>query len=398
MIIKTKVTTFYLRIFLYALSAILLSGNGGRTAETVSNASADSIILFIGDGMGWEHRKAARWITSGPKGSLAMDDMPAKGWSRTSAADGSITDSAAAATAMATGAKTYNRVIGLKTDFSLVPTILEDAKRLGKSVGLVTTTQITHATPAAFAAHVKDRGMMTDIARQLLTAGVDVLLGGGEDEFLPAAVSGCHPHKGARSDGRNLIEEAIAAGYTYVCDPSAFNSAEPSAVKRLLGLFADGGMQRPFSPALPAMTRKALDILSKNSRGFFLMVESGQIDWASHDNDAANAISDTVELDQAVRVAKTYAAAADNTLIIVTADHETGGMQISLAASGSSKEDGPFPLPDGRYFYVNWSTRDHTGVDVPLTAQGPASGRLNGVYENTFVYEVMAGVLNHLKK
>jgi alkaline phosphatase len=382
------------RHFFYLLIVSLVAGCGVGSTNAAVYAKADRIILFIGDGMGAEHRKAARWITTGENGSLAMDAMPASGWSRTASAGRSITDSAAAATAMATGAKTYNRVIGLNADLSFAPTILEDAKRLGKSVGLVTTTQVTHATPAAFAAHVIDRSLMTVIAKQIFTAGVDVILGGGEDEFLPSSTQGCYPQKGERTDRRNLIDEAIAVGYAYACDLSSFSSVEPSSTQRLLGLFADEGMTRPFSPSLAAMTRKAIEILSKNPRGFFLMVEGGQIDWASHANDASNAILDTVGLDEAVKVAKGYASSANNTLIIVTADHETGGMKISLSSSGSFNEDGPFNLPDGRQFYVNWSTKGHTGADVPLTSQGPSSSRFTGTYENTVIYEVMSSAFN----
>ena len=381
------------RIFFSVLMIFAVVWYGPGPAGLGNSAQAGSVILFIGDGMGREHRKAARWKTSGVGGSLSMDDMSAHGWSVTTSADGAVTDSAAAATAMATGAKTKNRVIGLKADLSFAPTILEAAKRRGKSAGLVTTTQVTHATPAAFAAHVDDRDLRTVIAGQMLTAGVDVILGGGEDEFLPATVNGCYPRKGKRSDGRNLVNEALAAGYAVVCDQASFTSIAPSSTRRLLGLFADEGMTRPFSPSLSAMTRKAIAILSKNPRGFFLMVEGGQIDWASHANDAYHAISDTAGLDEAVEAAKAYAAAAGDTLIVVTADHETGGMKTTLTSSGSAEEDGPFKLPDGRHFYVNWSTNKHTGSDVPLTAQGPGAHKLKGAYENTFIYEVMSEVL-----
>jgi len=375
-------------IFLLLVTNFVFGCSGGQDGS-VSSPSANNIILFSGDGMGAEHRKAARWAAVGETGKLAMDDMPASGLLQTHSADNVITDSAAASTAIATGVKTNNGVIGLDTNLGYLPTILEKAKKQGKRTGLVTTTQIVHATPAAFAAHVADRNLVREIADQLLIAGVDILLGGGEDEFLPASDNGCFPEAGKRDDGRNIINEAIAIGYAYVCDPGSFGLVETSSTLQLIGLFGDEGMTRPYSPSLAEMTQKAIDVLSQSSNGFFLMVEGGQIDWASHINDAKNAISDTIGLDEAVEIAKQFASKANDTLVIVTSDHETGGMVVSLSPSGLPGEDGPFSTPDGSRFYVNWSTTEHTTVDVPVTSQGPLSGRLNGVNDNAFVYEVM---------
>ncbi|MEE8391275.1 MAG: alkaline phosphatase [Anaerolineae bacterium] len=355
---------------------------------------AQSIILFIGDGMGASQRTAARWSAVGQDGALAMDAMPFGGWSHTGSADNPVTDSAAAATALATGIKTNNRVIGQDPAGNPLTTILERAKARGLSVGLVSTTQMAHATPASFASHVSDRGMMTEIARQMLAAGVDVMLGGGENEFLRTTDTGCYPQPGKRTDERNLIAEAISTGYTYVCDAAAFAAVVPTSTTRLLGLFADEGMTRPFSPSLAEMTQKAIDILSQDPDGFFLMVEGGQIDWACHANDAANAIADTIGFDEAVAAAQTYAANAGNVQIIVTADHETGAISVSLTSSGLPGEDGPFYMPDGTPFYVNWATGGHTGGDVPTTAQGPWSSLLDGTYENTHVHDVMRQALD----
>ena len=364
-------------------------GCSSDTLRPVASTNTTNIILFIGDGMGNAHRKAARWTAVGETGMLFMDDMATHGWAQTGSADNPVTDSAAAATAMSTGVKTNNGVIGMDAGLNIVFTILEEAKSRGKMVGLVTTTQVTHATPAAFAAHVRNRKLMTAIAEQMMDAAVDVILGGGEDEFLPDTETGCFPEAGERNDGRNLIDEASALGYTYVCKLADFVAVDPASTARLLGLFADEGMPRPFSPSLAEMTQKAIDILSKSSRGFFLMVEGGQIDWASHANDADNAISDTIELDDAVKVARDYVLVDHDTLVIVTADHETGGMSVSLSSSGAPGEDGPFGMPDGKEFYVNWSTSSHTAPDVPVTALGPSSEMLTGTYENTYIFDVM---------
>jgi alkaline phosphatase len=234
--------------------------------------------------MGEPHRTAARWSTAGQRGTLAMDTLPVVGWSRTASADFAVTDSAAGGTAIAAGVKTNNGVVGLDPDGNELVTILEQAKMQGKAVGLVTTTQMAHATPASFAAHVPDRLMMTEIARQMLANGVEVLLGGGEDEFLPTTATGCYPQPGKRADGRNLIEEALADGYTYVCDAAGLAAVEPGSTSRLLGLLADEQLSRPFAPSLAELTRQAIDILDQDPDGFFLMVEGGQIDTAAHNN------------------------------------------------------------------------------------------------------------------
>ena len=353
--------------------------------EPPSRSSAEAIMLFIGDGMSEAHRNAARWSAEGQDGALAMDMMPSLGWSHTASANSAVTDSAAATTALSTGVKTDNGVIGQDPAGNPLTTILEQAQAKGMAVGLVTTVQMAHATPAAFAAHVPDRNMMIEIASQMLTADVGVLLGGGEDEFLPTGVSGCYPEPGERSDGRNLTAEATSAGYTYVCDAASLAGVDPASTPKLLGLFADEGMSRPYSPSLEEMTRKAIDILSQDPDGFFLMVEGGQIDWASHVNNATNTISDTVSFDRAVAVGQTYATSTDNALIIVTADHETGGMSVNL----SSGEQGPFSMPEGTAFYVSWSSWEHSGADVPTTAQGPWADLLDETYENTYIYDVM---------
>ncbi len=356
----------------------------GRGVVPDAGDQPRAIILLIGDGMGEGQRTAARWQAVGQAGQLAMDAMPVSGWSRTGSADNPITDSAAAGTALATGVKTNNGVISLDPYSNTLTTILEHAQARGMAVGLVTTVQMAHATPAVFASHVPSRNMMTEIASQMMDHQVDVLLGGGEDEFLPAGEQGCYPEWGERVDGRDLISETVAAGTTYVCTSTAF-AAVPITTTRLLGLFADEGMTRPFSPTLAQMTQKAVDVLSQDPDGFFLMVEGGQIDWACHDNDAANAISDTIGFDEAVAVAQTYASLNPNTLVVVTGDHETGGMSVSL----SSGEDGPFYMPDSTPFYVNWTTGGHTAADVPTTAQGVFSSLLDRTDENTYIYDVM---------
>ena len=366
----------------------------GDSSSAESTPHSSNVILLIGDGMGEAQRKAAQWISTGMSEKLVMDSLPITGWSSTASLDSPITDSPASATAMATGNKTYKGRVAVDPDGNPLKTILEYAQEQGMSVGLVTTVFLSDATPASFAAHVPDRmEMRNEIAAMILEHQVDVLLGGGEDDFLPTNVEGCFPESGHREDGRNLVEEAIALGYSYMCDSAAFSDLDTSTTSKVLGLFGDEEMERPFAPSLADMTQKAIEILSKNPAGFFLMVEGGLIDWACHANDAQTAMDDTLGFDEAISVALDFAESDEETLVIVTADHETGGMSVELSSSGKPGEDGPFSMPDGKSFYVNWTTDYHTHVDVPVSAMGPGADMLSGNYENTHIFDVMYQVL-----
>jgi alkaline phosphatase len=391
------------QVFLVLSIGMILPASGFRESSAKSQIldsaggqmdHASAVILFIGDGMGAEQRKAGQWLSVGQSGQLIMDQLPVQGWSQTASADNPVTDSAAGATAISTGVKTKNGYIGVDPAGDPLSTILEIAHARGWSTGLITTVQIAHATPASFAAHVPDRNDMTTIAAQLLEEGVEVLLGGGEDEFLRTDQTGHYPEPGERTDGRDLVSEASVAGYTYVYDDSGFQAVNAAGTNQLLGLFADEGMLRPYSPGLAAMTEKAIEILSADPEGFFLMVEGGQIDWAGHANEAALAMEDVLGLDDAVQVALDYRASHADTLVIVTADHETGGMSVGLTSTGAPGEDGPFQMPDDTDFYVNWTTTGHTAADVPVTATGPWSGSLQGTYANTHLFTAMRSALD----
>ncbi len=353
----------------------------------------NAIILFIGDGMGVNQRLAAQWFAYGQDGSLIMDTLPVRGSQQTAAANTDVTDSAAAATALATGERTNYRYVGVDPQGENLTTILEHAQARGWSVGLVTTVQLAHATPAGFASHVTSRDYMLEIARQMLAAQVDVLLGGGEDDFLPGDQHGCYPDPGHRGDGSNLVEQAVEDGYTYVCTAEELAALDLSSVDRLLGLFGDDELDTPFQPTLTEMTLAAIEILSRNPNGFFLMVEGGQIDWAGHDNIGHENIEFTLGLDAAVSNALVYATVNPNTLLIVTGDHETGGLTLNQDNVGSFKQDGPFAMPDGSTFWVDWEIGSHTGVDIPVTALGPWSELLAGEYPNTHIFDVMYAAL-----
>ena len=400
-------TAFLVAVVLAASSAC---GDGEEApAAGTDQGTAQNVILLIGDGMGAAHRTAARLYSVGREGQLAMDTLPTAGMARTWSTESVVTDSAAAGTALATGVKTFNKAIAVDPAGNPVPTILEKAQEAGKSVGLVTTVQLAHATPASFAAHNADRDDYLGIALDMFDHNVDVLLGGGEDYLLPVGTPGCYPDDGDRTDNRNLVDEAIAKGYTYVCNAADFNAVDPGVTDRLLGTFADTAMTRPYAPSLDEMAAKAIAILSKNPKGFFLMVEGGQIDSAAHVSDALDTLGDTVGFDQAVKAALDFQAAHPDTLVIVTADHSTGGVAIEDAPQGEAcpepkpddprecgnalYQDGPFEESGGAKFWLGWNTVGHTGEDVPVTADGPHAADLAGYYENTHIFQVMREAL-----
>ena len=403
---------------LVTVSAVSFSQAWAGQEDTVKKQKpqAKNVILMVGDGMGKAQRDAIRLSSVGLHGETAMDDMPYTGFVHTNSADPKefVTDSAAAATAMATGVKTYNGAIGVDLDKRPVETVLEKAKKRGKATGLVTTGQVTDATPAAFGAHVKDRDDHSKIARQYLEKSrPDVILGGGEDVWYPEGNPGRHPDhpaedpsEGSKGTEGNLVERAKKLGYQYVADRKELQRANGS---KLLGLFANEEMFQydteagdQYNPlvSLPEMTDKAIQTLSKNKNGFFLLVEEEGIDSMCHVNNAELAIEAGKQFDKAVARAKDFAKKRGDTLVIVVGDHETGGFTIEglddsdESGDGVSKEDGPFPVAHSdQQFMVDWTTEGHSAVDVPLTAMGPGAHLLQGVYENTHIHDVIVKLM-----
>ena len=364
---------------------------------------AENVILVIGDGMGAAHRDAIQLATVGLDRQLAMDELPYSGMSDTKPADPRtiITDSAAGGVAFASGVKTYNGAIGMDAEKEPIPTILEQAKKAGKATGLVTTDSVTGATPAAFAAHVENRNMNLEIARQYVEeTQPDVILGGGRSYFTSQSEHATD----------SLAKTAQQEGYAYVTNAEDLSAAGGD---KILGLFADEQMFEKgpedvgsYNPtvSLPQMTEKAIDTLSRNPEGFFLMVEEEAIDEMSHSNNSELMIAAGQELDNAVEVARNYTKEEPDTLLIVGADHETGGLAVeevlrSENYSEPSDEDGPLEIEGSELLFgLDWTTDDHTGADVPITAAGPGAERLSGVYDNTHVYEVMARSLSFSEK
>lgn len=393
---------------------------GAADDDDGENASARNVILLIGDGMGFPELTLARIdkadenLSEYASVELFMDSMQQTGYVSTSSANSFVTDSAPASTAMATGNKTNNGVISQdataiqgKNDGKNLTTILEMAEKAGLSTGLITTTRITHATPAAFYAHVDNRDNESEIADQLSKSNVDVILGGGLQYFIGRNDTDPSGKEGKRDDDRNLIADFTSQGYIYVYNGSAFAKVDANGTDRLLGLFGGSHMQYDLErrsssesdPSLASMTEKAIAILSKNPKGFFLMIEGGRIDHAGHERNLSKIVSDTLAFDEAVKAALDFEAQNNDTLVIVTADHECGGLVLQpenldsyeggaidpVFASGITKTHGP------RYdFITEMEEATHTAVDVPIMASGPGAEKVShGRLDNTQIFAIM---------
>jgi alkaline phosphatase len=407
-----------------AVSAVAAAGATGLVLAVSSPAQdppasgggdrAKNVILIQGDGMGTAQRDLIRLATVGPDDELAMDSLRHTGLVHTDAEDPDdvVTDSAAAATAYASGVRTYNGAVGVDVDKRPVPSLLDQARAAGKATGIVTTSQVTDASPAAFGAHVPDRADQSEIARQFLDhSKPDVILGGGEDWWLPAGTPGSWPDappkdpteqsKGTKGD---LIARAVELGYDHVSDRAGLRATRS---RKILGLFdneemfehrpeGEGDLYEPVVP-LPVMTRKALDVLSRDRDGFFLFVEEEGIDEFAHSNNAEKTIKSGQALDETVAVVLRFVAAHPDTLVAVVGDHETGGLTIENAedaddetGTAPSTEDGPFPVAGTDLeMVVDWTSDGHTGADTPVTASGPGASALGHTILNTGVHDAL---------
>ncbi|MGU5541531.1 alkaline phosphatase [Aeromonas hydrophila] len=442
------------------ISTALLAALGGAAQAQASDAK--NVILFIGDGMGPTVLTATRLYKVGEEGNLEMMKLARSARIKTFSNDAQTTDSAPSMAAYTTGVKMNNEVIAMSSDTKAVapgkdvngnkgvnncasdngkpvPTLLELAKAAGKSVGAVTTTELTHATPAATYSHICHRDAAYAIAEQAVPGGagfnqalgdgVDVLMGGGANHWTPYNSTS---NKGGRADGRDLTAELTAQGYRYVTTKDELAGVNSGKV---LGLFSakshlDYELDRVAKgaantqPSLSEMTAKAIDLLSQNSQGYFLMVEGGRIDHALHGTNAKRSLTDAVALDDAVKTALGKVDLKD-TLIVVTADHDhtmtingysaKGNKVLDLVKNGDGSTqndvDGkPFTTlvfgngpnrPDVRptltsdqvmaddYLQetgVKLGSETHGGGDVMLFADGAGSSRFKGTLDNTRVF------------
>ena len=320
-----------------------------------------NIILVIGDGMGPGALRLASLHAHGRSGRLLMEQLPAVGLVRTASANRDVTDSAAAGTALSSGIKTDNRMIGMTPSRTVCRSIAEAAARSGRAVGILTTDSLTGATPAAFYAHVKNRNMETDIAAQSVLCGFELLIGNEHAKpFLPASAGG------RRSDGRNLCTELKEKGYAQVATEKELERMKGD--RKVFG-FVSFPIRDP--ECLARVAGAAMKRLSADPEGFFLMVECSNPDWGGHHHQPDQSVAGVLMTDFVLQKALEFARKSGDTLVVVTADHETGGV-----AAAPNREDPKTP-------HLYYGTTEHTGVPVGIFAFGPGAEKFNGVMENT---------------
>jgi alkaline phosphatase len=386
---------------------VLLAATGPLGAQVADNNHEVKYVIFmVPDGMGaLANVTAARIRLNGIAGNpLYLETLDHIGYMRTFSEKNTVTDSSAAASAWACGEKFVNNEVCLHASGAPYnPSLLELAQRAGMSTGLVATQTITHATPAAFAAHTAVRNCETEIARQYVeVTRPDVMLGGGVGKFRTSTPDRC----GVAGD---YIAEAVSTGYTYVQSEAEMDLAVAAGKARLLGLFANSNMTPEYlrtpnttEPRLPDTTRAALALLENNTTGFFLMVEGSLIDSGNHAENGDYQFGEIRAFDEAVKVVLDWMAAKPNrrqhTLLIIAPDHETG----AFAVKGTETPGAPSE-PLGTFFYY-WgfaldpsSPKDfeahHTGADVPIWSSGPGSEALGKAIDNTIVYNVVKSAL-----
>jgi alkaline phosphatase len=351
-----------MRILYFIIVALLL----GCTSSSKKESQKTNVILLIGDGMGLVQAYST-YTYNGD--SLNMFKFPIVGLLKTSSFSDYITDSGAGGTAIACGVKTYNGAIGVNSDTIPAKNLVELSMELGMKAAVISSSSITHATPAAFLSHNKTRKDDEGIAKDISKSGADIIIGGGRKYFIN------------RSDSLNLIDSMTNEGYGFIKNISEISDVN----NKILCLTEE--MHNPFviegrGNLLAEGLQKSLSILSKDSRGgFFIMLEGSQIDWGGHANDAEKIITETLDFDEAVGVALEYAKKNANTLVIVTADHETGGMTIPVNNKDSIMQG------------VKFSTGHHTAVPVPVFAYGSYADEFTGIYENSELFERISSVI-----
>lgn len=379
-------------------AAVVLVPANDRAQSATSEHGVRNFIFMIGDGMGFEQLASGRLV----KGErLVMDCMPIRHRAETASASHSVTDSAAGATALATGVRTTNRFIGLAPDGEKLTSILTLSQRVGKATGVVVTDMLYGATPGAFIAHAQDRDDHDVILEQaIFHTQPDVMLGGGVSVFNQIRAW-------------QRLDETDYGLITTRDELLAWNTDSDS---KLLGLFANSTMayevdRTPREPHISEMTRVALDILSREENGFFLLIEGSRIDHAGHANDLRRSVHEVIAFDEAIRVALQFASERDDTVIIITADHETGGLTSSgsdpaalLVKKGIDEgqkaiedalehdpdADLPSLLAEQTYFYT---TTGHTSAAVPVFAYGPGSERFLDIVNTADIGRVAIDLL-----
>ena len=396
------------------LAALLLAAPLPLAAQRAPR----QVILFIGDGVGVSYWTAAKYAAE----SLAVSRFRVMGLVDTRSSDAPITDSGAGATVYAIGMRTFNGAIGVGPDSASHPTILELARDRGRATGLVASSSITHATPASFAAHVPSRASEFDIARQIVDARVDVLLGGGSRWF----------DRKVRPDSVDLLAR-LGRTHRVIGTADELRAVNPRTTPRLVGLFGEDQMPAApeRTPSLPEMTRVALDILSRDAEGFFLMVEGSQPDWRGHANEPLDAVAaEMLDYDRAIGVALDWQRGNPNALIVVVSDHETGGLAMEMAndsislvmaatrtdsAANALARSGVVAPEDStvralrmtarrlrrdavgrgrsQRLVADYTTTGHSPQMIPLFASGPGAERFGGIQENWRIGQLLREII-----
>ena len=414
-----------------ALVALIAKNDSSKAEDPTTPAT--SVIILSGDGMGIQQRTAIQYALYGLEERQPMDALPYTGMLETSSlGPGVVTDSAAGATAWAIGKKTYDGYTGLGPDKKRVPTLLDIAKEQGKTTALINDHDVTNATLAAFGGPVINRDWKSVIAsKEIYNDKVDILMGGNEAYWYPKGNPGKIPNTVPDEDASegtkgNLVKKAIDQGYQYAYDkktvseltgPKVLALVQDSAKRRWVAEKGYKYKKDPHYVPVKDMVKKALDIAGQNPNGFFMAMESDDLDSAGHEHDVRNVIQSGHTINQIVEAIQEYRETNPNVLLIVTADHETGGMTIENwnkeETNTNSDGDDPIPYwgkkalnnagPKGqvptrsgpvtvkgtkRKFKVDWTTPEHTGGYVPVTAVGPNADEMVGVWPNTRVFDV----------
>jgi len=347
-----------------------------------------NIILLISDGMSLTQVSTYRLLKGGPNERIAVDKFPVSGIVLTHSENAIVTDSASSATAFSTGRKTNNGALGLDKDNKILENFTEIINRYGYVSSLISTSEITHATPAAYASHVDLRWKTDEISLQMMESNVMTILGGGRHFFLPEDLGG------KRSDGLNLLEQ-MESSRMVMTEKKELDSFDHSDLGKVVGLFADEALrdkEKPenhvFEPSSSEMLNFAINRSEKfnenGCKGFFIMLEGSQVDWAGHANDLNYLKREMQDFDEAVELALDYATQNPDTLVIATADHETGGLLIE----SSSPTD--YTAPEVKFsFNTGIGYGSHTGVPVPVYAYGPGSENFTGTLDNTDIFYAM---------
>ena len=336
--------------------------NPSPSSDRMPAVKPQNVILLIGDGMGLPQITGAMYMNNN---KTVFERFKSIGFHKSHSSDNLVTDSAAGATAFASGVKSYNGAIGVNDQKQPVETLVEMAERKGMATGLIATSSITHATPAAFFAHVAGREENEAIALDLLKTPVDIFIGGGRDYFA------------RRKDSLDLINRLTANGY-FISDFFLMDINELNVnTEKNIGYFTANGEPLPVREGRDyflTATEKALKFLDKrNPNGFFLMIEGSQIDWGGHANDADYVITEMLEFEKVIAKVLDFAEKDGSTLVIVTSDHETGGFAVNPGSKLNNIK-------------VAFTTKSHTALMIPVFAEGPGEELFRGMYENTDIF------------